>query len=104
MFLEFLSLVAGLTVFISAFMEAKDSGKLGTVLGLVIGLTLGCVVFWGVRRALRYAVRRLSLHEPNPPPSHLALSWFICVAVLVGSAVLGVVVSWLTRKVIHTIH
>src|SRR6266849_10409926 len=99
MFLELLSLTAGMTVFVAAFMEGRKAGTLGTLVGLVLGLAIGSVVFLGTRAALKWAVRRLNLHEPNPPPLRLALSWLICIVALIGMVAAGIFVSRLTRVV-----
>jgi hypothetical protein len=104
MFLEYLSLVAGVTVFICAFMEGRTAGVLGTSVGLVLGLSIGLAAFWGTRAALKWTCGRLSLDEPNVPPLRLAFSWFICLAAFIWMAVLGIIVIWVTRHVIRWIH
>ena len=101
-FSELLSLTAGGTVFIFAFMEGrKAGGSLGISVGLILGLAMGLGVFLGTRIILKQLIQRLNLHEPNLPLLRLALSWFICVAVFVGMAAVGIFASWLTRFVIR---
>jgi hypothetical protein len=103
MFVEYLSLIAGVTVLIFAFMEGRTAGALGTSVGLVLGLSIGLATFWGTRAALKWTCGRLNLYEPNLPPLRLALSWFICIAAFIWMGALGLIVSWLTRQVIHWI-
>lgn len=103
MFLELLSLLAGMTVFVAAFMEGKNAGVLGISVSLVLGLAIGFSVFWGTRVTLKWAVRHLNLQEPNPPTQRLALSWLICLVVFGGIVAAGIFTSWFTRLVIHSI-
>jgi hypothetical protein len=101
MFLEYLSLTAGVTVVISAFMEGKKGGAVGISVALVLGLMIGLAAFWGTRSALRWTCGRLNLYEPNLPPLRLALSWVVCVAVFVWMAALAFIVTWLTKRLVH---
>jgi len=103
MFIEFLSLTAGMTVFVTAFIEGRKAGVLGTSVGLVLGLAIGFGVFWGTRVTLKWAVGRLNLHEANPPPLRLALSWLICLGVLAAMVASVIITSWFTRLVIHSL-
>jgi len=103
MFMDLLSVIAGGSVFIAAFMEGRKAGSLGTLLGLVLGLALGFVMFWGTRMGLKGTVRRLQLDEPNPPPLRLALAWLLCLAVPVATILAMIAVSWLARHVIHLV-
>jgi uncharacterized membrane protein len=99
--MEFLSLTAGGTIFVAAFVEGRKAGAFETCVGLVFGLAIGFGVFWGTRVTLKWAVRRLNLHELNHPPMRLALSWLICLVALVGMVGSGIIVTWLTRQVVH---
>ena len=101
MFLDLLSLTAGVTVFVAAFMEGRKAGALGVSVGLVLGLAIGFGVAWGTRVALKWAVWRLGLHEAKLPPLRLVLAWVVCLAALVVIVASGISVSLLTREVIH---
>jgi hypothetical protein len=101
MFMDLLSVIAGGSVFIAAFMEGRKAGSLGTLLGLVLGLALGFVTLWGTRTGLKWAVGRLRLDDPNPPPLRLALAWLLCLAALVATVLAMIAVSWLARHLTH---
>src|SRR5258708_38905798 len=88
-------------VMVAEFMEGRKAVALGISGGLVLGLAIGSSVFLGTRAVLKWAVRRLNLHEPNPPPLRLALAWLICIVALIGMVAAGIFVAWLTRMVSH---
>ena len=58
-----LFLMSSLVPLISAFIEGRKAGWLGTSIGLVVGLTASFVCFWGLWALLIWIPRRLGLQE-----------------------------------------
>jgi O-antigen/teichoic acid export membrane protein len=100
MFTDFLSLIAGGSVFTVAFMEGRKGGALGVFVGLLIGLAAGLAVFWTTRKTLKWTITRHKLHKSNLSPERLAFAWGLILAALAWMVIAGITVTWLTRIVV----
>ena len=101
MFMELLSLVAGVTVVIAGFMEGKHGGALGVLIGLLIALPAGLGVFWITRKTIKGMVTRHRLYEAQLSPGRLALSWGLVLGTITWTLIADFAVTWLTRLVVH---
>ncbi len=101
MFMEILSLVAGVTVVVAGFMEGKRGGALGILIGLIIALPAGFGIFWTTRRLLKRTVMRHQLHEAQLSPARLALSWVLVIGAIVWMVIGAFGVTWLTGLVVR---
>lgn len=101
MFTEFLSLIAGATVFIGAFIEGRKGGALGILIGLLIGLGVGFGVFWTTRKTIKWTLTWHQLYDAKLSPARMALTWGLIIATFVWMVLASITVTWLTRLIVR---
>ena len=102
MFLDLVSIMAGVAGCLGAVLAARNMGRLDLLIGWIVGLGVGFSCFWVLRVGIKWVLQRLNLYEPKLPTCRLILTWLLCfVAFLwvILSAFLG---FWIIRLIVHS--
>ena len=101
MFLDLLSIMAGVAGCSGAVLAGRGTGPLNLLIGWIIGLLVGFTCFWGLRAGMKRVLVRQKLYETKLPPFQLILTWLLCVGVLVWIVLATYLGYWITTLVIH---
>jgi fatty acid desaturase len=101
MFLDLLSIIAGVAGCLGSVLAAKGTGFLNLLTGWLVGLLVGFACFWVLRVGIRRVLQRQKLYEAKLPPAQLLLTWLLCLGAIVWIILAGFLGSWITTLVIH---
>lgn len=101
MFLDLLSLMAGIAGCLGAVLSGKSTGTLDLLIRWIFGLAIGFGCFFILRFGMKKILQTFRLYEPNLPPLRLMLSWLFSILGFVWIIVSGIIGFWITKSVIR---
>jgi hypothetical protein len=101
MFLDLLSLMAGIAGCLGAVVSGKHPGTIELLIRWTLGLTIGFGCFFILRFGMKRILQRFRLYDPNLPPLRLMLSWLFSILAFVWIIVSGVIGFWVTKSLIR---
>lgn len=103
MFLYLLTAIAGLTVFVSAFVQGWRDGIAGTLIGGVIGVVGGYLVFSTTKKAMLAVIVKYDLHKSQLSSRRLAIVWALIAMFFLWAVFVNIFFAWATKLLVYSL-